>query len=268
MTSEAVREIVRQELARSRRLEQFTGIVSGVDPLTVQLNSGADVHVSHRPAGMQLAVGDFVTLQYTGEVFLVHNLAVTSDSTSDAPAHHHDATYQPVSDGGLRFLGSAAGNNVITQLRVSWANDTRIRHLIVSGRVDLGTATSVGVPCQFRVNDDAGANYSIRRVSATGDAAFTTWQGADNDTELNFQVGDAGGGIIAHLFDIQNIADVTIDLRTRARWGSGTGSQRIDYHESLYKLAGPITSVLINCTSGAWADTAAIRVWGLLDPNT
>lgn len=63
MTSEAVREIVRQELARSRRLEQFTGIVSGVDPLTVQLNSGADVHVSHRPAGMQLAVGDFVTLQ-------------------------------------------------------------------------------------------------------------------------------------------------------------------------------------------------------------
>ena len=175
MTDAAVRAIVRQELARHRSLEQFTGIVSGTDPLTVQLNSGSDVHISHRPVGMQVAVGDYVTVQYTGETFLLHNVATTADDTGGTPAHNHDSSYATSS-----HTHTTLGWHYLTTLLGTGSSNTIGPYSFPSGYTSFDFLirwdhTGGGLePVYVRLNNDATTNYDLMRADVQADVHVGT----------------------------------------------------------------------------------------------
>lgn len=268
-----IRAIVRQELARHRKLEQFAGIVSDVAPLTVRLNSGADVHISHRPVGMQVAVGDFVIVQYTGETFLLHNVATTADDTGTPPAHNHDSSYAAVS-----HAHTTLGWHYLTTLSGTGSSNTIGPYTFPSGYTSFDFLirwdhTGGGLePVYVRLNNDNIQNYDLMRADVRADqhvgnppSQFNEWD-YGSSTQFFHRLGQflAMGRMTLHDVNLNSVGWTGI---TRSV-GNVAAENTLMFQSSKW-TAGPATNIrfLTGTAAGGsavnWGSSTRIHVLGL-----
>lgn len=264
----AVRSIVRSELARARHLEQVAGIVSSTDPLTVTLNSGAVVHISHRPVGMTLVEGTKVEVRFTGETYLVENVITAAGDTGDGPSHTH-TQYAADVHTHPAFLGW----HYLTTLTTGGASNT-IAYTLPSGYkhfefitvwdYDSGTAAE---SVYVRLNSDAGANYNRIHHGVQGDAP-NTFNGDYQATSDHF-FARAGSLRTMGAYRLTHAANDAVGWFGDSRSRGGAASNQ--WHQLLngVYLNGPATSIrfLIGAAAGGgsavWSADTEIDVLGL-----
>lgn len=249
----AARNIVREELARHRAHESFTAVVSATDPLTVRLNSGADVHITHRVPGLELTQGDFVAVRYTGEGYQLASKLLAPDVPGelDFPDHTHDGSYSPLSHVHLGWqylttlVGTGASNTISYSLPFGYKH---FRFWIRWSHTGTGSINAF-----VRLNNDSGANYNLIRYDNEG--GVDTHDLAESADRFFHRVGSAVRDGTAVL---QNVAasNVGWQAHTGGRGAGATNTQMVQ--NSTYEN-GPATS--IQFLTGNAAGTGGGESW-------
>ena len=257
-----MQRVARREAARVFKQMQTKGVVSATDPLTVRLNSGADVHISHRAAGMTLTVGDFVNVRYTGVGYDLLGKAVVADidPTLDVPEHNHDTSYAALGHAhttALEFVERVTATGSSTTFSGSLSS-TYESYLLI-GKCAAGSGQG---GAYARLNSDTGLVYNIQRMSFDGaDTSVNVTTNRTADGVFFF----TGGGLGHFRLWVHNRGDTLVGLHIEAR-GRATSSDAGNSMSLAYGEyeSGPATSwQIVNNDSNNWSATSFADVYGI-----